>query len=230
MAATQSYIQNLLQRMESKERLPGTGEFGSSKDRVSWHAKREAETITTTEHLSEIELLLQKKISKKDLRNLIFITSWIMRNTGDPHAKKIYLSIPWDGSDDYTMMKLIDGAIRSNLTEYADTVRQMMQHTEHGYDHFSSVIQYLGQVVGFDALHEIGDILDADCWERCEPFYCCIELARIGSAEAKPYLERAIERHQKRRKNWEKETIVWSERAIERIDNGEDPATPWGDK
>ncbi|WOO40349.1 hypothetical protein [Rubellicoccus peritrichatus] len=213
--------------MKSKERLPGTDDHGSSKDRVAWQATREAETISDTEHLKKIELLLKKKISKKDLRSLIFIISWIIHNTGNAHAKEVYLSIPWEDADDYTMMNLIDGAIRADLIEYIDRVRQMIKKTESGSDHYSSAIEYFGKIGKLDALHDIGSELDADCSGHFEPFICCTELARIGSTDAIPYLERAIERHQKGRKQWQKQTIAWSTRAIERIQNNEDPATPW---
>ncbi len=214
-----NYIANLIERLNSDEELPQSGPVKTSSDTVSFQACREVEKINDVALVSEMEEYYKSTKRWGDIKNLSFICSWLIANTGSNEAKEFYLKLKRKGASSNTMMYLIDGALKGNISEYAPYVREMMEIEAKSNCHYSSGIEYLGEVLGKKAVHEIGEILDNDCYGRCEPFYCCFALERIGSKEAIPYLEKAIERNRSGRKKWQAEVVYYSESAIAKINS-----------
>ena len=150
---------------------------------------------------------------------IAFIVSHIIKNTGSKEFIDLYMKIPTKDCDSETLMYLIDGAREAKITEYYDSVIKMIDIKLRDDLHLSSAIEYFCEVIGESAIDIIGNILDNDCWGRCDPFYCSVGLGNIGNKRAIPYLTRAIDRNKKGRKGWQRELVGYSEDAIKRIND-----------
>jgi hypothetical protein len=214
-----SYIENLINRFHSEEKLSERFGVFNQIDTVSQKAKREAAKINDIGYLDELREFYKKNKKWKYIVDLASICSSLIVNTKSAEAKEFYLQLKRKGASSTTMSFLIMGATRANLKEYAPIVREMMQTEVGTNNHYSSAIEYLAEVIGEPSVNEIGDSLDNDCYGRCNPFYCCFALQKINSVSALPYLERAIERNKKGRKQWQTDTVGYSMEAIEVITN-----------
>ena len=213
-----NYIQDLIERINSDEELPQSGLCKSSQDTVSWQAYREAEKINDITCLVEMKEIAKSSKRWSDVVDLAFICSWLIKNTGENDARRFYLSLKRKRASSTTMMYLIDGATEAGLEEYAEPVREMMKiEFKKAGLHFSSGIEYLGRVLKEKAVKEIGEALDNDCWNKCDPFYCCIQLGNIGSLEATPYLTRAVERHKPGKKGSKRDVYVYALNALNEL-------------
>lgn len=213
------YIKDLIKRFHSNEKLPQSGPLKSSADTVSFQAHREAEKIDDKDHLGELENLVKRAKTNVQIQDISFILGWFIKNTGSSRAKELYMELcnkKKIGSA--TIADLIARAAVANLTRcYPKVIEWMNLEVKRNY-HYQEALEYLGLVIGQEAIPVIGEALDNDCYGRCFPFYCAIAFEKIGDKKAIPYLQRAIERHMKGRKQWQTDVVGFSKTALLKLE------------
>ncbi len=213
------YINNLLNRMDSEEKLPQSGPFESSNDTVSFQAYREAEKLSNLEILPFIKTKLNTLENEHDFMKLGFILAGLLGNVRSEKGNEIYVEIcskfcPQTG-DSLKLSSLIRGAKKAKIKECYEFVKSTLNHD--GINHMGDAIEYLGHVIGKNTISIIGAFLDKDCYEKCNPMYCAWALTEIGSEEAIPYLERAVSRNRKGRKGWQRDAVAYCTEAIDKL-------------
>jgi hypothetical protein len=218
-----TYIDDLLERARSTEYPVG------QQCTVGYMARKEMETISDPIHLDALEQRLKAEKDWDKIIVLARICSFFIRNTGNQRAKDIFLAIPYEGIPQSELMYLIMSATRARLIEYAPRVRKMLQSPDRTKERgvvYPSAVEYLAQVIGVDAIPEIGQALDNDFWgcSNILVFTCCIELGNLKHPAALPFLERAMERHAKGRKEWQLDVRAYAYQAKKEIIAATQPA------
>jgi hypothetical protein len=209
--------------MKSKEMLPQSGPFVSSVDSVSWQAHREAERLDDVSVVPQIEEQFRAAKAPNILNNIAFILAGLIANIRSPEAISLFLEVAEAVPDKpIDVHYVISYARRARLPECRDYVLRHLDTKSKLV--LAQVVQFLGEMGDEGDIPTIGALLDSDCHGLgCGP-YCASALGMIGHRDGLPYLERAVERHRKARKNVDKDTRIAAEFAINKI-NGTGIAT-----
>jgi hypothetical protein len=212
------YLADLMERMDSKEKMPGVEKVKTSADLVSWNAYREVDKLANLKLIPAIRE--RTRIAKKvrDFTKLSSILGRLIHNTqdADAHAAFDYLMERAPASQDVWMYLLQSARGSRNETAKTHALR-FIQDPSTKELALTAAIQYLGTMGGIEIIPMIGALLDVDCEDRCDPMYCVVALQEIGHADALPYLQRAVDRHAKARKRIYIGTCAYARAAIEAI-------------
>lgn len=209
------YVKDLLARLDSREELPQTGPFKSSKDTVSYHAHREAEKISDTSLIPALLEQMAKAKKSRDFQKLAIVLGGIAANTKDPASHAAYKTLmERTPRPDHAWLYLLEIAKKADIAVARPFAFQVLEDPQGDGLALSMAINYLGTRGNADAVPAIGRALDADCDGLCNPMRCVVALREIGHKDAIPYLQRAAERHAKSRKKDLKETRDYAKEAM----------------
>jgi hypothetical protein len=213
-----SYLLDLMERMDSKEKLPGVEQVKSSADTVSWHAYQEVNKLANVGLLPAIRERIRVAKKSRDFQKLSFILGRLIHNTqdADAHAAFDYLMERVPASENM-WVHILESARAARIASAKPHALRAIQEPSTKELALTAAIKYLGTMGGVDAIPLIGALLDADCEDRCHPMYCVVALQEIGHADALPYLQHAVDRHEKARKRIYIQTCAYAESAIEAI-------------
>ena len=214
---SQTYLEDLLLRMDSKERLPQSGPMISSKDSVAWVAHREAEHLDDLGLIPELNTLIAKAKCVRELQKLAIVTGHLNRNT-DGQAHETYdLLLQHTPDSDTAWHYVFDCARKSGIESARPYALKVIAEPFKGDLAFASAIQYLGVMGSSEDVKLLGDLLDSNCKGNCHPMYSVVALQNLGHRSAIPYLRRAIDARVKSRKSEDLETAGYARFAIEHI-------------
>jgi hypothetical protein len=212
------YLSDLMERLESKEKMPGVEQIKSSADTVSWHANQEVNELA---NLKLIPAILERTRNTKKVRDFTKLSSILGRlihNTQDAEANAAFDYLMERAPESQEVwMSLLQSARASRIETAKTHAMRIIQEPSTKELALTAAIEYLGAMGGIEAIPLIGALLDVDCEGRCDPMYCVTALQEIGRADALPYLQRAVDRHAKARKQIPKQTCGYAKAAIEAI-------------
>ena len=222
----EDHLADLLERMDSEEKLPASGKLWSTADTVSFQAYREAERLTDTSLVPELREAIRTAKQVRTFEKLTFILGGLIANTRDPEAISVFEFLMQRAPEsDSVWYYILNHARKARIREaISEAIRIATTMPFKRTMALEEAIVYLGALGFPEALLIVGDLLDRDCDGRGHPMHCTWALGDLEDPAALPYLRRAIERHRKSRKKMPSEIREFAHMAIERIETA--PSEP----
>jgi hypothetical protein len=216
------YVADLLKRMSSDEKLPQSGPFPSSMDTVAFQAYREAKGLDNPGILSQVEAAIASAREARAFRDLAHILAGLQKNAPTGEAARLYRKLLERApADSETVMYLLQGIREGRFRECRDFVLRRLENPDELY--LDEIIQYFEDLGERGDVPLVGALLDADCRGNAHPMYCVFALEKMGFPEGVPYLERAVARHAKARKQDLRETRTYALDALAKLRGGSPP-------
>lgn len=212
-----TYLQDLLLRMDSRERLPNAGPHPSSSDTVAWVAYREAEHLDDLGLLPELETRIQEAKRVRDFQKLAIVTGHLARNTNGNAHKAFQLLLERTPKSDDAWHYVLEHARKAGIPAARPYALHVISEPFKRNLAFTAAIEYLGVMGTDEDVELLGRLLDRHCDKRCHPMYSVFALQNLGHRSAIPYLRRAIENRAGSRKSEDLETVYYARFAIEHI-------------
>lgn len=213
------YVADLLKRMTSREKLPQSGPFPSSKDTVSFQAYAESKRLADPAILPQIEAEIERASKAQTFRDLAHVLAGLQKNAPTPEAVRLYRKLLERApADDETVMYLIQGIREGGFRECRDYVMARLENP--GELYLDEILEYFEDLGERTDVPIVGALLDADCNGKVHPMYCVFALEKMGFPEGVPYLERAVARHEKARKKDLVETRGYALSALAKLRGG----------
>ena len=205
--------------MTSDEKLPQSGPFPSSKDTVSFQAYREANRLDNPEILPEVEAAIAGARDAQTFRNLASVLAGLQKNAPTAEAARLYRKLLERApTDSETVMYLLQGIREGRFRECRDFVLRRLENPKELY--LDEILKYFEDLGERGDVPLVGALLDADCRGKAHPLYCVFALEKMGFPEGVPYLERAVARHAKARKQDLRETRGYALAALAKLRGG----------
>lgn len=216
------YVADLLKRMVSDEKLPQSGPLPSSADTVAFQACREAANLSDPKLLAQLDVEIDRAHDARTFRDLSQILAGLQKNAPHAEAVRLYRKLLERApTDSETVMYLLQNIREGGFRECRDFVFRRLENPEDLY--LDEIIQYFEDLGERADVPLIGALLDADCGGKAHPMYCVFALERMGFPEGVPYLERAVARHAKARKQDFRETRGYALQALAKLRGGGRP-------
>ncbi len=189
------YLENLLARLASDEKLPiPPGKPESNVYTVSWQAHREAERIEDPALIPQIAEYLQKSKNPPGLEDLAFVLTWFIKNTGNKPAEKLLGELLKRIPPKFRILRQVFWSLdRAPTPEVRAFARKHIPHKS--WDIEGSALEVLAAAANpWDFQFLSKALLSGKLHES--NLAACIEAAvGAGEGRAKPILEKFIKKY-----------------------------------